>query len=81
MGIGKPGEERFREDERFQFGLVGKFGFAPAGRFHEDIHVAIFCKGRQIDEVRPSSTDFSLERAAFSTARSMARSVDRSSIC
>ena len=52
MGIGQSGEERFREDECFQFGVVRKFGPAPAGRFHDDMDVAVFCKGRQVDEVR-----------------------------
>ena len=46
------GEERFRENEGFEFRVVFKFGSAPAGRFHDDMHVAIFCKGWQVDEVR-----------------------------
>ena len=52
MGIGQSGEERFRENEGFEFRIVIKFGSAPTGRFHDDMHVAIFCKGRQVDEIR-----------------------------
>ena len=52
MGIGQSGQERFRENECFEFRIVIKFGSAPTGRFHDDMHVAIFCKGRQVDEIR-----------------------------
>jgi hypothetical protein len=54
MGIGQSSEERFREDECFQFLVVCELSSAPARRFHDNMHVAIFCKGRQVDEVRHS---------------------------
>jgi hypothetical protein len=52
MGIGQSGEKRFREDEGVEFRVVRKFGSAPARRFHDDTHVAIFRKGRQVHEIR-----------------------------
>jgi hypothetical protein len=32
--------------------VIRELGPAAAGRFHDDMHVAIFCKGRQVDEIR-----------------------------
>ena len=29
-----------------------KFGSAPARCFHDDMHITVFCKGRQVNEVR-----------------------------
>ena len=49
----------------FQFRVVREFRAAAAGRFDDDLHVAVFRKGRQVDEIRhdgcPSNFD---ERAA-----------------
>jgi hypothetical protein len=52
VGIGQSGEKRFRENEGFEFGVVRKFRSAPPGRFHDDMHVAIFRKARQVQEIR-----------------------------
>jgi hypothetical protein len=52
MGISQSGKKRFRENEGFEFRVVFKFDSAPAGRCHDDMHIAIFCKRRQVDEVR-----------------------------
>ena len=50
--VGQSREERFREDEAIEFRVVGELRPAAPGRFHDDMHVAIFCKGRQVDEIR-----------------------------
>jgi hypothetical protein len=54
MGIGQSGEERFRESEGFELRVVRNFGAAAAGCFDDDMHVAILCEGRKVNEVRHS---------------------------
>src|SRR5258706_2325506 len=49
---GQSCQERFRENERFQFRVIRELGAAAPGRFHDDMHVAIFCKRWQVDEIR-----------------------------
>ena len=39
-------------NEAVEFRVIRELRPAAAGRFHDDMYVAIFCKGRQIDEIR-----------------------------
>src|SRR5947207_16002733 len=50
--VGQSGEERFRENEGFELRVVRELRPTPAGRFHDDMHVAIFRKGRKVQEIR-----------------------------
>ena len=52
VGIGQAGEERFGEGESFEFRVVRKFCAAATRRFDDDMHVAAFRKGREVNEIR-----------------------------
>ena len=39
-------------NEAVEFRVIRELRPAAAGRFHDDMYIAIFCKGRQVDEIR-----------------------------
>ena len=51
VGIGQAGQQRFAEGEGFELRVVGEFRAAAAGCFDDDMDVAVFREGRQVDEI------------------------------
>ena len=52
MGVSQSGEQRFDRMKVSSFASYANLALLPRGYFHDDMHVAVFCEGREVNEVR-----------------------------